>query len=98
METNPHPPPNQIMTFLSSLAHQAPLSMGFSRQEHWSGLPCSPPGDLPNPRIEPASPMAPELQVDSLPTETPGKPFRGVKYFNSQQPCMRVPAGSSPSH
>ena len=34
-------------------AHQAPLSMGFSRQEYWSGLPCSPPGDLPNPGIEP---------------------------------------------
>jgi len=34
---------------------QAPLSMGFSRQEHWRGLPCPPPGDLPDPRIEPAS-------------------------------------------
>ena len=37
-------------------AHQAPLSMGFSRQEHWSGWPCPPPGDLPNPGIEPRSP------------------------------------------
>ena len=36
-----------------TVAHQAPLSMGFSRQEFWSGLPCPPPGDLPNPRIEP---------------------------------------------
>ena len=34
-------------------AHQAPLSMGFSRQEYWSGLPCPPPGDLPNPRLNP---------------------------------------------
>ena len=38
-----------------TIAHQAPLSMGFSRQEYWSGLPCSPPGDLPNPGIKPAS-------------------------------------------
>ena len=52
-------------------ARQAPLSMGFSRQEYWSGLPCPPPGDIPNPGIEPRSPT---LQVDSLPTEPPGKP------------------------
>ena len=43
---------------------------GFSRQEYWSSLPCPPPGDLSNPGIEPGSP---ELQADSLPTETPGK-------------------------
>ena len=36
-----------------TVAHQAPLSMGFSRQEYWSGLPCPPLGDLPNPEIEP---------------------------------------------
>ena len=35
-----------------TVARQAPLSMGFSRQEHWSGLPCPPPGDLPDPRLE----------------------------------------------
>ena len=46
-----------------TVAHQAPLFMGFPRQKYWSGLPF-PPGDLPNPGIEPASP---ELQVDSLP-------------------------------
>ena len=45
-----------------TVAHQAPLSVGFSRQEHWSGLPCPPPGDLPNLRIEPASAF-PALQV-----------------------------------
>ena len=44
---------------------------GFSRQEYWSGLPCPPPGDLPNPGIKPRSPA---LQADSLPTEPPGKP------------------------
>ena len=52
-------------------AHQAPLSMGFSRQEYWSGLPCPPPGNLPNPGIEPRSPT---LQVDSLLTEPPWEP------------------------
>ena len=46
-------------------------SQGFSRQEHWSGLPCSPPGDFPNPEIESRSPT---LQVDSLPCESSGKP------------------------
>ena len=43
--------------------------MGFSRQEHWSGLPCPPPGDLPDLGIEPTSPVSPALQVDSLPAE-----------------------------
>ena len=51
-------------------AHQAPLSMGFSRQEYWSGLPCPPPGDLPCSGTEPSSPV---LQVDSLPSEPLGK-------------------------
>ena len=44
-----------------SVACQDPLSMGFSRQEYWSGLPCPPPGDLPDPGIEPASPASPAL-------------------------------------
>ena len=44
---------------------QAPLSMGFSWQEYWSGLPCPPAGELPDPGIKPASPEAPILQVDS---------------------------------
>ena len=52
-------------------AHQAPLSMGFSRKEYWSGLPCPPPGDLPDPGTEPRSPA---LQADSLPSEPAGKP------------------------
>ena len=46
--------------------------MGFSRQEYWSGLPCPPPGDLPNPGIELRSPA---LKVDSLPSEPPGNPM-----------------------
>ena len=47
-------------------ACQAPLSMGFSRKEYWSGLPSPSPGDLPDPGIEPESPA---MQSDSLPTE-----------------------------
>ena len=53
-----------------TVARLAPLSMGFSRQEYWSGLPFPFPEDLPNPGIEPGS-LA--LQADSLPTELPGK-------------------------
>ena len=49
------------------LACQAPPSMAFSRQDCWSGLPCPPPGALPNPEIESAVPVAPALQTDSLP-------------------------------
>ena len=53
---------------------QAPPSMGFPRQEHWSGLPFPPPGDLPNPRIEPAFLGSLALQADSLPLGHKGSP------------------------
>ena len=62
-----------------TVACRAPLSMGFSRQEYWSGLPFPSPGDLPNPGIEPRFPA---LQADSLPTELWGKPFLSSR--NSQ--------------
>ena len=55
-----------------TIAYQAALSMGFSRQKYWSGLPFPSPGDLPNAGIKPASS---ELQVDSFTTEPPGKPL-----------------------
>ena len=56
-----------------TVAHQAPLSMRFSRREYWSGLPFPSPGDLPDPGIKPGSPA---LQADSLLTELPaGKPL-----------------------
>ena len=54
-----------------TVAYQAPPSMGFFRQEYWSGLPFPPPGDLPDPGIEPRSP---EFQADALTSEPPGKP------------------------
>ena len=55
-----------------TVAHQAPQSMEFSRQEYWSGVPFPSPGDLPNPGIEPGSPA---LQADTLPSESRGKPY-----------------------
>ena len=51
----------QLYVTLWMVAHQAPLSMGFSRQEHWSGFPCSPPGDLPYPGVKPDSLISPAL-------------------------------------
>ena len=60
-----------------TVAYQAPPSVEFSKQECWSGLPFSSPGDLPDPGIEPGSPA---LQADALPSEPPGKPH-----------CMYVP-------
>ena len=53
-----------------SVAFQAPLSMGILQQKYWSGLPCTPPEDLPKSETEPRSP---DLQADSLPVEPPGK-------------------------
>ena len=57
----------QLRVTLCTVALQTPLSMGFSRQDYWSGLPCLSSGDLPDPGIEPTSPVAPELQVDCKP-------------------------------
>ena len=58
-----------------TVAHQAFPSMGFSRQEHWSGLPFPSPGDLPDPGIEPRSPA---LEADPLVYEPPGKPRKAI--------------------
>ena len=64
----------QLFETPSTGTYQAPLSMRFSGQEYWRGLPFSSPRDLPNLGIKPASPVSPALQADSLPTEPPGKP------------------------
>ena len=79
--------PVRLFATLWTAARQAPVSMGFSRREHWSGLPCPPPGDLPNPGIEPRSPA---LQVDSLPTELPGKPRYRYQFSSVAQSCLTL--------
>ena len=65
--------PSRVLLFATpwTVAHQAPPSMGFSRQEYWSGLPFLSPGDLPDPGIKPRSPA---FQADALTSEPPGKP------------------------
>ena len=67
-----------VLDSLWTLAHQALLSIGYSREEYWSGLPCPFPGDLPDPGMEPRSPA---LQVDSLPSEPPGKSRRQIALY-----------------
>ena len=70
----PAKPLQTCLTVCDLVAHQAPLSMGFSRQEYWNGLPFSSPEDLPDPEIKPRSPV---LQAGSLPLASPGTPLEG---------------------
>ena len=68
----------RVRLFVTSwtVGHQPPLFMEFSRQEYWSGLPCRPPGDLPEPGIEPAFPASPALRADILPLNHWGSSLR----------------------
>ena len=78
-----------------TVAHQAPLSMEFSRQEYWSGLPFPSPGYLPNPGIEPGSPA---LQANSVPSESLRKPLKEVAWsilINAYTLTRRVPVQPS---
>ena len=75
-----------------TVAYQASPSLGFSRQEYWSGLSCPPPGDLPHPGIKSSSPASSELQVDYLPADPSGKP-KGTRqdhdcYLKSESPSF----------
>ena len=70
-----------------TVAHQAPLSMGFSRQEYWSWLPCPPPGNLPNPGIEPRSYA---LQADSLPFQPLRKSLWEYPFISKLATCPWV--------
>ena len=84
----------QLFAASWTVSRQAPLSMGFSRQEYWSGLPCPSPVDLPKPGIEPGSPA---LQADALPRELlghPGGPRHRGEHL-SRVLCLLV---QSPSH
>ena len=65
-----------------TVAYQAPLSMRFSRQELWSGVPFHPPGDLPDPRTEHVTPVASALTGGFFITELPGKPFQTLGLEN----------------
>ena len=67
-----------LFATLWTIDYQAPPSMGFSRQEYWSGLPFPSPGDLPDPGTEPGSSA---LQADALLSEPPGKPMRYIFFF-----------------
>ena len=64
----------QLFTTLWTVAHQAPLSVGFPRQEHWSRLPCSLPEDLPDAGMEPVSLRSPALAGGFFTSSTAGKP------------------------
>ena len=72
---------------------QAPLSLEFSRQEYWSGLPCPSPGDLPNPGMESRSPAS---QVDSLPSEPPGNP--GIYFWVTANDLRVLSRGVTQRH
>ena len=78
----------QLFATAWTVAHQAPLPMGFSKQEYWSGLPFSPPGDLRDPGIEPASPVCPTVAGRLFSTEPLGKPRemeRAPFHFSEQR-------------
>ena len=78
--------PQSYLTLCDTLwtvAQQAPLSMGFSRQEYWSGLPCPPPGDLSNGGIEPASLTSPALAVRFFTASVTWEAHRYAIYVNN---------------
>ena len=83
---------SQVQLFVTpwTVAHQAPPSMGFSRQEYWSGLPFLSPGDLPDPGIEPRSPA---LQADTLNSEPPGK-LSKLPYDPANPTAGHIPQGN----
>ena len=79
----------QLFATLWTVAHQDPLSMEFSRQEYWSGLPFPFPGDLPDQGIEPASPAVPASQMDSLPLSHGGSLTCSHITSNLRCHCMK---------
>ena len=82
--------PVRLFAALWTVAHQVPLSIEFSRQENWSGLPCLPPGDLSHPGIKPTSPVTPALQADSLLLSHQGSLFTGLYYHISRIKLMNA--------
>ena len=86
--------PVQLFLTPWTVAHQAPLSMGFSRQEYWKGLPFPSPGDLPNPGIEPAALMPPASADGFFTTSAPP----GEAQLQSQQEPNTGGAGGRPPY
>ena len=71
-----------LLAILWTIAHKAPLSIGCSRQDYWSGFPCPPPGDLPYPEVKHKSPVLTALQADSLPLSHWRSPFLDIYLDN----------------
>ena len=90
--------PVQLYAILWAVAYQAPLSMGFSRQECSGGLPSPPPGDLPNPGIEPASLMSPALAggffTTSATWEAPSELCRQPLFVTGLENGSLLPGGT----
>ena len=80
-----------LFTTSGTVAHQAPLSVGFFRQEYWSGLPCPPPGYLPNPGMKPVSLMSPALAGRFFTTSTTWKALASPPFPNN---CLNLPIGT----
>ena len=75
------------------VTQQAPWSVGFPRQEYWSGLPLPPPGGLPDPGIKPASPVAPSLAGGFFTTEPPEKPIKYIQTTEVQKNVFQMIQG-----
>ena len=92
----------RLFTTLRTIAHQAPLSLGFSRQEYWSGLPCPPPENLPDPGIEATSLMSPELSGGFFATSAIWEALRGSLHAANEvvtvQPHSALTALMAESH
>ena len=81
---------NALRSLDWTVAHKDPMTMGFSRQEYWSGLVCPPPWDLSDPGITPASPAVPVLQADSLPLSHWGSCEKGTEIIINGKIKMAV--------
>ena len=92
--------PSCVQLFVTpwTVAHQVPLSMGFSRQKYWSGLPSPPPGYFPDPGVESKSPASPTSVGGFFTTVPPGKPHNASATAKSLQSCLTLcdPIDSSP--
>ena len=88
----------RLFVTLWTVAHQALLCLGSSRQEYWSGLPCPPPGDFPDPGIEPESLTSPHWQAGSLPLVPPGKAFSDLLWLLKDLAFVSFSTSSSPQN